>query len=105
VTDPDPNPEPAMTRLARLAACALAALALGSRLTAADPPLARLTVKETSLGRIPPGTVPGSIVVSPDNTRLAYVVQVRGGHRVVLDGREQPVFTYVFPKTLRFSPD
>lgn len=73
----------------------------------ADPPkpVKTLTVKETSLGVIPEGTVPGSIVVSPDGARLAYIVDTGRGHRVVLDGKEQPVFTFVFPKTLKFSPD
>lgn len=74
---------------------------------AADPPkpVTKLTVKETSLGVIPEGTVPGTIVVSPDGTRLAYVLDTGRGHRVILDGKEQPVFTFIFPKTLRFSPD
>ncbi len=74
---------------------------------AADPPkpVTKLTVKEISLGVIPEGTVPGSIVVSPDGTRLAYVLDTGRGYRVVLDGKEQPAFTFIFPKTLKFSPD
>jgi hypothetical protein len=76
--------------------------------TPADPPapsLARLDVKETLLGRIPAGAVAGSIVVSPDYTRLAYVIDTGNGQRVIVDGQPQPIFTYVFPRTLRFSPD
>src|SRR5262245_10769107 len=86
---------------------ALILILFAASVAAADPPkpVSRLTVKETALGRVPNGLVQGSIVVSPDGTRAAFVVNSGNGHRVILDGQSQPMFPHVFPATLRFSPD
>jgi hypothetical protein len=48
----------------------------------------RLLTREVSLGKIHPGIIVESLVVSPDSKRVAYVAN-RGKKRfVVLDGEE-----------------
>jgi Tol biopolymer transport system component len=88
-----------------------------------------LMTREVSLGELPTGTLPDSVVVSPDSRRLAYVERRGDWWQVVLDGvagkdyeigprdpnggllfflskRLSASYQYPHPgRTLRFSPD
>jgi len=47
----------------------------------------------------------GSLKVSPDNRRLAMVARTKDRWQVMVDGKPDPPFDFVFTDTLRFSPD
>jgi len=65
----------------------------------------RLLTREVSLGKIHPGIIVESLVVSPDSKHLAYVA-VRGEKQfVVVDGEEGKEYDGIGAGTLIFSPD
>ena len=64
------------------------ALLHGSSLAQAEGKKIRLVTRETSLGKVHPGTIEKSFVVSPDSKRVAYGawLWLGGKQLVVVDG-------------------
>jgi len=48
--------------------------------------------------------VQDSLRMSPDNKRLALVACAKNKWQVMVDGRPDPPFDFIFPHTLKFSP-
>src|SRR5271166_6601794 len=68
-------------------------------------PEVTLVTREVSLGKIDPGIVVKSLIVSPDNKHVAYGA-VRGGKQlVVVDGVAGKGYDLVGDGILVFSPD
>ena len=60
----------------------------------------------TAISTLHPGAIGESIVVSPDQRRVAFaVVEPSGRWFVVVDGEEGERFDGILPQTLQFSPD
>ena len=93
------------------AATLTAGMALAGALMAGPPSrvTAKLIVKETSLGKIPPGMAVKELVVSPDRRHVALVVKRGERERVVVDGVEGKGYKYIkqrkyAPRAARASP-
>ena len=78
-------------------------LVVGSRLASAAD--VTLVTREVSLGKIDPGIVGKSLIVSPDGKRLAYVVQRGGKWLVVVMGVAGKEYDGIGRGSLVFSPD
>lgn len=61
--------------------------------------------KETHLGRIHPSWIKGSVKVSGDSRRVAYVASVGDKQFVMVDGNEERRYDRVLTGSLTFSPD
>jgi hypothetical protein len=57
---------------------------------------------ETLLAPFPPEAY-GSVMVSPDGRRIAYVLKANGGEKALVDGKEEKLYQQV--ASLTFSPD
>jgi len=64
-----------------------------------------LVTREVSLGRMQSGIVVGTLVVSPDSQRVAYVAQLDDKQLVVVDQVEGKEYDGILKGTPLFSPD
>src|SRR5687767_15153140 len=65
----------------------------------------RLTVTERSLGKIQPGAVWTSVMVSRDSSRVAYAIQRGARMAVAVDGDVGDFYDGIGKGTLTFSPN
>lgn len=64
----------------------------------------RLVVLDEQEWPLAAEVVQESFRVSPDNKRLALVACDKNKCQVMVDGRPDPPFDFIFPNTLKFSP-
>src|SRR6266404_5010774 len=64
---------------------------------------AALMTREVSLGKILPTAITDTLIVSPDQKRIAYAALRAGKWLAVVDGKEEKVYNKVLG--LSFSPD
>ncbi len=63
-------------------------------------------VIDGKLYEIPPGFIKGSLAISPDGTRLAYIIKKDNNKRaVIIDGVENSPYDSIVTKAPVFSPD
>src|SRR5215831_18338815 len=111
-----PRPIKLTTFIAALISCALivfSGLALAAK-PARKPAGVRLITREVSLGKLPPGEVEHSRVISADQKHIAYTVKTSDGEFVMVDGVAGKTYTSILrvPLTeagvqpqIKFSPD
>src|SRR5947209_4104094 len=81
------------------------AIALNINASAQTKSKISLVTKETSLGKVPPVIQAGAQLVSPDSSRVAFIVRHKDKFLVIENGKPGKEYDSIMRRSLSFSPD